>query len=220
MSAGFAGAPRILKGAIVGLDPANPTASVIVFQYNPDTVTRRLDARILDVDQGGDRTEALHLLGSPRERMDLTIEVDAADQLERADPEAIGLGVYPALSALELLLYPKSETVLDNLARARAGDIEIIPPETPLTVLVWGAQRVVPVRLTGLSITEEAYDPNLNPIRATVGLSLAVLSSSDLPSAHPGFQLFIDHQIAKETMATVRTATRAQALSPIRSFRE
>jgi hypothetical protein len=214
MTVSFPPAPRIMKGVIVSLDADNPLASVIVFQYNPETVTRRVDARTVEVEVGGDRSEVLRLSGPPRETITMTIEVDAADQLEQGDPRATSLGVYPALSALELLLYPRVKTILDNLARARAGDIEIIPPEAPLTVLVFGTRRVVPVRMTSFSITEEAHDPALNPIRARVELSLAVLSAADLPPEHPGFEIYIAHQIAKEAMGTGASLSRSQALIP------
>lgn len=206
----FPGSPRLLKGAIVGLDPVNPLGSVIVFQYNPDTVTRRLDARTSGGDRGGDRSEAFRLTGPPKETVSLSVEVDAADQLEEANPLAVTSGVYPALSALEMLLYPKSRTVIANAALARLGNIEIIPPEAPMTLFIWGTRRVVPVRLTGFSITEEAYDTALNPIRARVELSLLVLSYADLKQGHPGYNLFLAHQIAKEIMATTNVIASAQ----------
>jgi hypothetical protein len=101
-----------------------------------------------------------------------------------------------------MLLYPKSALVIANTALAQAGNIEIIPPEAPLTLFVWGPQRVLPVRLTSFSITEEAYDTKLNPIRAKVDLSLYVLSYIDLKLTNPGYMLFLAHQIAKEIMAT------------------
>lgn len=205
----FPNSPRLLKGAIVGLDPVNPLASVIVFQYNPDTVTRRLDARTSGGD-GGDRSEAFRLTGPPKETVTLSVEVDAADQLEEANPLAVTSGVYPALSALEMLLYPKSRTVIANAALARLGNIEIIPPEAPMTLFIWGTRRVVPVRLTSFSVTEEAYDTALNPIRARVELSLLVLSYADLKQGHPGYNLFLAHQIAKEIMATTNVITSAQ----------
>jgi hypothetical protein len=206
----FPNSPRLLKGAIVGLDPVNPLASVIVFQYNPDTVTRRLDARATGGGESSDKSEAFRLTGPPQETVTLSVEIDAADQLESADPLAVVSGVYPALSALEMLLYPKSETVISNAALARAGNIEIIPPEAPMTLFVWGTKRVVPVRLTGFSITEEAYDTSLNPIRAKVDLTLLVLSYFDLKQTHPGYNLFLAHQISKEAMATTNPATGIQ----------
>ena len=198
----FPGSPRLLKGAIIGLDPANPLASVIVFQYNPDSLTRRLEARSSGGGDNADRSEAFRLTGPPKETITLSVEIDAADQLEQANPIAVTMGVYPTLSALEMLLYPKSALVIANTALAQVGNIEIIPPEAPLTLFVWGAQRVLPVRLTSFSITEEAHDTQLNPIRAKVDLSLYVLSYIDLKLTNPGYMLFLAHQIAKEIMAT------------------
>lgn len=201
----FPGSPRLLKGAIVGLDPVNPLASVIVFQYNPDTMTRRLDARTSSGAEGSDRSESFRLTGPPRETITLGIEVDATDQLETANPIAVAAGVYPALSAMEMLLYPKSRTVIANAALAQGGFLEITPVEAPMTLFVWGPQRVLPVRLTGFSVTEEAYDTLLNPIRAKVDLTLQVLSYADLKITNPGYQIFLAHQIAKEVTATTNT---------------
>lgn len=206
----FPGSPRLLKGAIIGLDPANPLASVIVFQYNPETVTRKLDARASGGNDTGDRSEAFRLMGPPKETITLAVEVDATDQLEQAIPPAVVSGIYPTLAALEMLIYPKSKTVIANMALAQLGNIEIIPPEAPLTLFVWGAQRVLPVRLTSFSITEEAHDTALNPIRAKVDLSLQVLSYYDLKISSPGYNLFLVYQVAKEIMATTNVFNSVQ----------
>ena len=197
----FPGSPRLQKGAIIGLDPFNPLASVIVFQYNPDTMTRTITAQTT----GGnaDRGEALRLKGPPQETIKLDVEIDATEQLERGDGIAGSMGVYPALASLEMLLYPKSALVIANEVLLNVGVIEVIPPEAPLTLFIWGVNRILPVRLTELSITEEAYDPNLNPIRAKVGLSLRVLNYHDLGLLSVGGTLFMAHQIAKEVMATI-----------------
>jgi hypothetical protein len=192
--------PRLLKGAIVAVDPSNPIASVIIFQYNPDTMTRTLQAQMSGA--GGDRSEVSRLKGPPVETIKVDVEMDATDQLEKADPNAVGMGIYPQLSALEMLLYPKSALIIANTLLLAAGTIEIIPPAAPFTVFVWGPKRVLPVRLTDFSITEEAYDVNLNPIRAKVSLGLRVLNYNDLPQAHLGHGLFLAHQVVKETMAT------------------
>jgi hypothetical protein len=205
----FPGSPRLLKGAIIGLDPLNPLPSVIVFQYNPDTMTRRLEARSTGGGEGSDRSEAFRLTGPPKETITLSVEVDAADQLEQGNPLAVTMGVYPPLSALEMLLYPKSSVVIGNTALAQGGFLEIIPVEAPMTLFVWGPQRVLPVRLTGFSITEQAYDTLLNPIQAKVDLTLQVLSYVDLKVTHPGFTLFLAHQIAKEITATTNVANSA-----------
>jgi len=203
----FPGSPRLIRGAIVGIDAFNPLASIIVFQYNPDTMTRSLAARAAGGGQGaaqsGSRTEALRLTGAPVENVNLTVEIDAADQLENGDPLGTTLGVYPQLSALEMLLYPKSAVVIANTVLSAVGTIELISPEAPLTLFIWGIKRIVPVRLTSFSITEEAYDVNLNPIRAKVALGMRVLSYSDLSLTNPGYYLFLAHQVMKEAMATI-----------------
>ncbi len=208
----FPGSPRLVKGAIVGLDAFNPLASVIVFQYNPDTMTRQLEARTSG-GEGGDRSEALRLSGPPKETITLSVEIDATDQLEQGDRQAATTGVHPALAALEMLIYPKSAKVISDVVLARFGNIEIVPPEAPLTLFVWGPQRVLPVRLSRFSITEEAYDTQLNPIRAKVELTLQVLSYADLKLDHPGYTMFMAHQIAKETIAATHLKNSAQNFS-------
>ncbi len=197
----FPRSPRVQKGAIIGLDPFNPLASVIVFQYNPETMTRTLSARATGGD--GSPAEALRLKGPPEETIDLSVEIDATDQLEKVEFPATTFGISPTLASLEMLLYPKSALVIANAALAAGGIIEIIPPEAPLTLFVWGPSRILPVRLTRLTITEEAFDPNLNPIRAKVDLGLKVLSYHDLGLLSVGGALFMAHQVIKEVMATI-----------------
>jgi hypothetical protein len=200
----FPGSSRLLKGAIVAVDSLNPRASVIVFQYNPDTLTRTVTAQTAGSDTA-DKGEAMRLKGPPRETIKLDVEIDAADQLEQANPLATSLGLYPTLAALEMLLYPKSGLTIANEVLAAVGMIEVIPPEAPMTLFVWGPNRILPVRLTEFSITEEAFDPNLNPIRAKVGLSLRVLNYQDLGLLSAGGALFMAHQMAKEVMARLGT---------------
>ena len=207
----FPGSPRLLKGALVGVDPLNPLASVILFQYNPDTMTRTLQAQTAG-DEGA-ASEALRLKGAPIETIKLDIEIDAADQLEKNEGITVKMGVSPQLSALEMLIYPKSLLVIANTALLAAGTMEVIPPAAPLTLFVWGPKRVLPVRLTEFSITEEAYDPNLNPIRAKVSLGLRVLSYNDLSVVHPGYHLFLAHQVVKETMATIASVGNLSAVA-------
>src|SRR5829696_5668273 len=198
----FPNSPRLLKGAIIGIDEFNPLASVILFQYNPETLTRSLQAQAMG-GEVGDRSEALRLNGAPVENINLEVEIDATDQLEKAEGTAVSMGIYPQLSALEMLIYPKSALVLANTVLLAAGTREIIPPTSPFTLFIWGPKRALPVRLTSFSITEEAYDSNLNPIRARVSLGLRVLSYNDLPVSHPGYSLFLAHQVVKEVMATI-----------------
>jgi hypothetical protein len=197
----FPNSPRVLKGALVGIDPDSLIPSVIMFQYNPDTLTRTLKPRA----PGGEgaRSEAQRLTGPPEETIKVDVEIDAADQLEKGDGQATSMGLYAQLSALEMLVYPHSALVIANTILLAAGVIEVIPPTAPLTLFIWGAKRILPVRITEFSITEEAFDPALNPIRAKVSLGLRVLSYNDLSITNPGYYIFLAHQVVKETLGIV-----------------
>lgn len=211
----FPGSPKLLKGAIVGMDLFNPLASVILFQYNPDALTRSLTARTPEHDwrQPAAQTEQMRLAGPPEETIQLEIEIDAADQLEEADLSATKLGIYPALASLEMLLYPKALAMITNNALLKGGIKEVSAPKAPLTLFVWGYKRVLPVRITGFSVTEQAFDPGLNPIRASISLSMTVLNYQDLGLSSPGGALFMAHQVAKEAMATLNGLSNAASVS-------
>jgi hypothetical protein len=215
----FTGSPKVMKGAIIGVDLFNPLASIVVFQYNPDAVTRTLQPQAAG--EGASRSEAMRLKGPPLETIRMDVEIDATDQLEKADPNATNFGIYPQLSALEMLVYPKTALVVANTVLLALGTQEVIQPMAPFTLLVWGPKRVVPVRLADFSIAEEAFDVNLNPIRARVSLGLRVLSYNDLPRTHPGYALFLVHQGIKEAMAglnSVSTLSGSASVSVSASF--
>ncbi|MCU0506996.1 MAG: hypothetical protein MUC34_01100 [Anaerolineae bacterium] len=193
------GLPRLFKGALIAVGPSDSSRNVVVFQYNPDTMTRRLEARA--VSQEGDRGEAFRLTGTADETITLNAELDVTDQLAVGDQLALDLGLHPTLAALEIMLYPSSATVIQNDALASRGIIEVIPVEGPMLLFVWGETRVLPVRITSFSVTEEAYDGLLNPIRAKVDLSLKVLSYNDLPMTGDARFLFQRYHVAKEKLA-------------------
>jgi hypothetical protein len=200
----FPGSPRILKGGLVLLNPdtfAVMPNGIIPLQYNPDSLSRTL--KIKGIEEGGDRSEALRLTGPPVETFKLDAEIDATDMLEQPDqnPNAIQHGIFPQLAALETIAYPASTTLQNNFNLAQAGTLEIVPVMAPLTLFVWSANRIVPVRITDLSITEEAFDPRLNPIRAKVSLGLRVLSIDDLSFNEKGGSLYMVYQQQKEALA-------------------
>ena len=202
--------PRLLKGALIGVDPFNPLASIVVFQYNPDTMTRRLEPRSSGGE--GERGEAYRLTGPPKETITLSVEIDATDQLADVDPLAVLSGISPTLAALEMLLYPKTALVIANAAIAALGGIEVLPIDGPMVLFVWGPTRVLPVRVGAMTITEEAYDTLLNPTRAKVELSLTVQSYNELKIASPGNAMFMIHQITKEALATANVFNSVQNL--------
>jgi len=198
---GLSSSPRTLKGGLVLVDPlAGSVRRIITLQYNPDSVSRSL--QIKGTGEGADRTEALRLTGPPAETIKLEAEIDAADQLEFPDrnPTTVALGIHPELASLEAIAYPPSTTLLLNEILSLVGTIEIVPMESALTLFVWSAQRIVPVRLTELSVVEEAFDPVLNPIRAKVSLGMRVLSVDDLGFLHRGGSIFMAYLRAKERL--------------------
>lgn len=182
--------------------------SVIALQYNPDTLTRSLQIQSMPGGQDGVRVDALRLRGPAIETIKLEAELDATDQLEFPSqyPLAVQYGLQPQLAQLEMLINPTVETLLADDAMANAGTLEIIPLEQPLTLFVWSKSRVVPVRLTDFSITEEFFDTSLNPIRAKVSLGLRVLSVDDLGFEHPGGRLFMAYLSNKEQLASQATS--------------
>jgi len=200
----FPGSPRVLKGGLVLLDPDTFTVlpnGIIVLQYNPDTLSRTL--KIKGAEEGGDRSEALRLTGPPVETLKIDAEIDATDQLEIPDqnPNTVQNGIFPQLSALETMVYPSSTTLQNNFNLSQAGTLEIMPVLAPFTLFVWSANRIAPVRLTDFSITEEAFDPTLNPIRAKVSLGMRVLSIDDLTFNDKGGSLYMVYQQQKEALA-------------------
>ena len=194
--------PRLLRGGLVQIDPQNSSVlSVIALQYNSDSLNRSL--QIQATGSTGDRSQALRLKGAAVETIRLEAEVDATDRLDDPDanPDTVDLGIHPQLAALERLVNPTADALARNAELAGSGQLEVLPIEAPLTLFVWSKQRVVPVRVTELSITEEAFDVNLNPIRAKVTLALRVLSVDDLGFDHRGGTLFMGYLRARESLA-------------------
>ena len=217
----FPGYPRLLKAAIVSLDILNPIPNVILLQYNPKKISRSFQPTSPSGEGNGNPSEILRLNGPPVETIDIDeIEIDASEQLEKPDQNTIAVqhGIYPQLSALEMILYPKSSFVIANTILAATGTLEITPPVGPLTLFIMGPKRVLPVLMKSLRIAEEEYDPNLNIVRATISLSFQVLSYNDLSILHPAHALSIANQVSKEVLATfslTNTLSSTGVTSPI-----
>jgi hypothetical protein len=205
-----------VKGGIVTLDPVSAALkSVIALQYNPDSLTRTLQIQAAQGAQDGTRVDALRLRGPAVETIKIEAELDATDQLEfpRQFPLAVQFGLQPQLAQLEMLVNPTVETLLADDNMANAGTLEIIPLQQALTLFVWSMSRVVPVRLTDFSIAEEAFDPNLNPIRAKVSLGMRVLNVDDIGFGTPGGHIFMAYLTNKQQLATQATQAAGVALS-------
>jgi hypothetical protein len=199
---GFSGSPNLLRAGLVLLDATSGNVRrVIALQYNPDSLSRSL--QIQGTGEGGERSEVLRLKGPAVETIKLEAEIDAADQLEKPEQHAaaVEFGIQPQLAALESLINPSAASLLAGNGLAASGTLEIAPAEAPLTLFVWGKQRILPVRLTEFSVTEEAFDPALNPLRAKVSLGLRVLSVNDVGFSHKAGTLFLGYLQGKERLA-------------------
>ncbi|MER7106987.1 hypothetical protein [Streptomyces sp. NPDC000229] len=201
----YADIPKPIRSGIVVVDPERGTPQrIIVLQFNPDTLERSLAPQAAGGSgdaggggSGGDKNEALRLKGPAEETWKFTAEIDATDQFEVAAPE----GIHPQLATLEMLVHPTTAQLREASRLTKKGAIEISPIEVPLTLFTWGSKRVMPVRLTELSINESAFDVRLNPIRASLSIGMKVLSVSDLPAGHRGADLYLAHLAQKERLA-------------------
>ncbi|WP_113718516.1 hypothetical protein [Arthrobacter dokdonensis] len=194
-------APRLVRGGIVLIDPVTAAVvRIIALQYNPATLTRTLAVHGAGTDTP-DRSEVLRIKGPPTETIKLEADIDAVDQLELGTGPATASGIFPQLAALETMVYPSSTQLLANNALQQAGRLEILPMEAPLPLFVWSRNRVIPVRITDFSITEEAFDVNLNPIQAKVSLGLRVLTVDDTGFDHRAGGLFMSYLAQKEQFA-------------------
>jgi hypothetical protein len=200
----LANSPRLIKGGLVVLNPAGTAvARTIGLQYNPDSLSRSFQVQGAGGDGGGERATPFRLKGPAIETLKVEAEIDATDGLEFPDqnPNVVALGIGPQLALLESLVNPSSDSLTALNALAASGVLEIVPPAAPLVLFVWGRQTVVPVRVTDFSITEEAFDPALNPIRAKVSLGLRVMTTDDLGFANRGGALFMAHLRRREQLA-------------------
>ena len=172
-----AGPAKLVEAGFVQLDTRNPKPQIVVFQYNPETLVRRLEGNAslamgaaigvhgAAAGGGGAAGAGAPVLAGPIETVSFTIPLDATDQLERGDPLTQQSGLLPMISALELLLYPSPGV---------------------LTVWVSGGRRVLPVRISEIVFNEQAFDAALNPIRAEIFVSLRVLKDAELANDSRG----------------------------------
>jgi hypothetical protein len=201
---GFPGSPRVAKGGLIVMSPdGSAVRRTIALQYNPDSLSRSYQVQGAGGDGGGDRAQPFRLKGPAIETIRLDAEIDATDQLEfpNNNPNAVAYGIAPQLAMIEALVNPSVDELLQVSNAAAGGTLEVLAPTAPLILFVWSRSRVVPVRVTEASITEEAFDPSLNPIRAKVGLGLRVMSTDDLGFTSKGGSFFLSYMRAREGLA-------------------
>lgn len=197
----FPNSPKIIKGGIVLVDAkSGTTLNMITMQYNPESLSRKYEPQGFG---DGSQGEVLRFKGPAVETLTIEVEIDAADQLEFPDQnkDVMEHGIQPQLAVLESLINPTSEQLNSNNNLANAGTLEIAPMEAPMALFVWSKNRIVPISISTFTITEEAFDTQLNPIRAKVSLTMKVLNINDLGFKHKGGSLFMNYLRNKERLA-------------------
>jgi hypothetical protein len=204
----------MLKGGIVLVDPTTAALlRVVPLQYNPETITRTLHVQGVG-SESGPHVDQLRLKGPAIETIKLDAEIDAADLLAHPDqnPSATSSGIAPQLAVLELMIHPTSQQLQTADANARNGTLEIIPMDAPLALFVWSKARIVPVRFTEFSITEEMFDSSLNPIRAKVSLGMRILTIDDVTFSSRAGSIYMSYLQQKERLAQSIAGGRLGAL--------
>lgn len=196
--------PKLIKGGLVLVAPDTAQVQrVIALQYNAESLKRELKAQESGGEAGADRAEPTRFKGPAVETISFDADLDATDQLEfpEQNAAAVAYGIAPQIALLESLSQPTSTQLGRVNSQANSGTLEITPMLAPLLLLVWGASRVIPVKLTSFSVTEEAFDPALNPIHAKASFSLRVLTVDDLGFASKGGALFMTYLQNRERLA-------------------
>jgi hypothetical protein len=217
MGSEFPGRPRVLKGGLVSYRLPDLSPTIIVFQYNPDEMSRSLQTQSAGAAGPTGRGETNRVNGPPQETFTFSVAIDATDQLEkpRDNRSVVENGLHPVIAAIERLVYPSYPLVIANEVLALAGSAFILNETAPLTLLVWGKRRVLPVQVQSLSIKEEAFDQKLNPIRAKADLSLRVLTYRDLDITNPGYWVYLAAFTRKEVMSALASFVDTGAIAAL-----
>ena len=113
------------------------------------------------------------------------IRLDATDKLDEGDTITEQFGIAPQLATLELMVYPKDESLLGAALGALLGKPKGFSftrgANPPLILFIFGRKRVLPVNINSMNITETEFSTDLNPIRATVAVSLTVIEGKSVP---------------------------------------
>lgn len=193
-----------IRGGIVLLDArTGRVLRVISLQFNPEQITRTLQPQVAQ--ESGDQSDFFRIKGPAVETFKIDAELDIDDQRRYFMALPSDVGIHPEISALESLVQPTSAQLLGTNSLQASGAIEVAPVEAPLTLFVWSKNRVVPVRVTDFSVSEEAYDRVLNPIRAKVSIGMRVLSVTDVGFDTKAGSLFMAYLQQRESLAARAT---------------
>jgi hypothetical protein len=240
MGSEYPRSPKLLKGALIQFSAPMlvPIPNIIVFQYNPEGIKRTVGGRGTTREAGGEGRAPLDANPlaqpyDPSETFDLTLELDAADALEEPEghPIAVISGVADRIAAMEMLAYPQEESALggvlgvsidislSGMGASVGGSNEPVPCKTvPVVLFFWGPGRIVPVRVTGFSVEEQAFSPTLYPIRAKVTVGLQVLDAKAFDNQEQTAAVKIAKacytftRVQKELLATANIANTVESI--------
>ena len=215
----------LLRGALIeyGTDLIGPIPNVVIFQFNPESLTRSLQipqrttgATQRETTQAGERTF---------ERISFKAHFSAVNMLDEDKALAKMFGIGPQLSALEKMVLPSSkiagligaalDAVGDALGMGGGDDApaQPIPREKyPRILFIWGLTRVLPVTIDSMTIAELEYDALLNPLRAEVDLQLSVIAIDECSDDVLGKGALEYTTIAKEAQAIANLANTAEQI--------
>ncbi len=187
-----------LKGGLIEFTETFPLPipNVIIFQYNPETMTHGWTPATTSPSTPGQSSNPLAITGQPQEQFSFTLAMDSNDTIADGNAVVAGLaevsGLYTRLAALEMLLFPTAPPgggLIGSVTAAlgigggsSSNPTQQVPAaQLPTVLFVWGPGRIVPVRVTALSITEKLYDATLlNPIHVEAQITLKVLTQDEL----------------------------------------
>lgn len=224
MPGGFTNQPRILRGAFVEFGVSLPPL-IVVFQFNPLTISRTRTATIpkpdtIEAKQGAQNLGFIQQIIKSKakslvefragtitvnpETLSFDIRLDATNGLNEGDSITEQFGIAPQLSTLELMMLPKSQSPIGGAVSALLGGgtgsfaFFDDAKNPPIILFIWGRKKVLPVNITNMTVKEEEFSTDLNPIRATVSVSLEVMEGPNAP--------FMYTQGLKEAMSLLNLA--------------
>ncbi len=220
-----------LRGALIeyGTGLIGPIPNVIIFQFNPETLTRTME--IPERPGGGNARENAQASEKTYEKISFKAQFNASDDLGDEKVLARMFGVGPRLSALERMVQPMDAeggllgAALDAVGDALGlgGDSE--PPSQPIprekfprTLFIWGLTRVLPIRITKMKITEQQFDFLLNPVRADVDLEMNVMATDPFSDDIVAEGAMTYSAIAKEAQSAANLANTAEQVVELIPF--
>ncbi|MGH8581307.1 MAG: hypothetical protein ACREWG_00665 [Gammaproteobacteria bacterium] len=214
----------LLRGALIeyGTDLIGPMPNVVIFQFNPESLSRSL--QIPPRPTGATQRETTQAGEKTFERISFKAHFSAANMLDEDKALAKLFGIGPQLCALEKMVLPSAKIAgligkaLDAIGDALGGGGDDAPAQPiprekyPRILFIWGLTRVLPVTIDSMTIAEQEYDSLLNPLRAEVDLQLSVIAT-DIGSDDVLAKGALEYStIAKEAQAIANLANTAEQI--------